>query len=175
MLLPKSFGFDPQESTHHFLVDIGDIQVRISEHLTWESDTGSGPVTTGNAQDGQVRAILPRPAWNAIAQELRAQFNRRLKRAGEKCGAWHTGHNLVRRELGKELVLLVWGIEEADPALIPAALANWSGLVPEERWWLYTQTAAATGHGINGRGRGWRVAVRYALTDNPVAASASLG
>ena len=44
--------------------------------------------------------------------------------------------------------------------------------MPEERWWLYTQTAAATGHGINDRGRGWRKAVRYALTENPVHGSA---
>jgi hypothetical protein len=74
----------------------------------------------------------------------------------------------VRRELGKELVLLAWAIEDADPGLIPAAIANWQGLEPEERWWLYTQTAAATGHGLNDRGKGWRKAVRYALTENPV-------
>ena len=53
-------------------------------------------------------------------------------------------------------------------ALIPIALANWSGLAPEERWWLYTKTAGATGHASEGRNRGWRKAVRYALTENPV-------
>ena len=78
------------------------------------------------------------------------------------------GANLIRRELGKELTLLAWSIEDADPGLIPTALANWAGLVPEERWWLYTQTAAATGHGVNDRNRGWRKAVRYALTENPI-------
>ncbi|PIP40031.1 MAG: hypothetical protein COX19_06575, partial [Desulfobacterales bacterium CG23_combo_of_CG06-09_8_20_14_all_51_8] len=41
-------------------------------------------------------------------------------------------------------------------------------LFPEERWWLYTQTAAATGHGVQDRGKGWRKAVRFALTENPV-------
>lgn len=30
-------------------------------------------------------------------------------------------------------------------------------------------TNAATGHAITGRGKGWRKAVRYALTENPVA------
>lgn len=60
---------------------------------------------------------------------------------------------LVRRDLGKELVLLAWAIEDADPALIPTAIANWNGLVPEERWWLYTQTAAATGHAQRSRAR----------------------
>jgi hypothetical protein len=43
-------------------------------------------------------------------------------------------------------------------------------LAPEERWWLYTMTAAATGNYLTGRGRGWRKALRYALTENPVTA-----
>lgn len=29
-------------------------------------------------------------------------------------------------------------------------------------------TSAATGHAIQGRNKGWRKAVRYALTENPV-------
>lgn len=49
---------------------------------------------------------------------------------------------------------------------------NWLGLVPEERWWLYTMTNAATGHAIKGRNKGWRKAVRFALTENPVVENA---
>lgn len=30
-------------------------------------------------------------------------------------------------------------------------------------------TNAATGHALNGRNRGWRKAVRFALTENPAA------
>jgi hypothetical protein len=174
-LIKNSFGFDSQESRHHFQVDIprsGDAPVKISEHLTWDDENGSSPVSSGPGQDGQIRVILARLKWDAIADEARAQMNLRLKKLGKKSGAWRSGPNLVRRELGKELVLLAWAIEEADPALIPVAIANWNGLVPEERWWMYTQTAAATGHGLNDRGRGWRKAVRYALTENPVHGSA---
>ncbi len=61
-----------------------------------------------------------------------------------------------------------YAIEDADPALIPVAIKNWPGLMPEERWWLYTMTNAATGHAVQGRNKGWRKAVRYALTENPV-------
>ncbi len=175
MLIKNSFGFDPAESQHHFLVDIprgGDAPIKISEHLSWDDEKGSSEVTLGSAQDGQIRVMLARLKWDAIADEVRAQFNLRLKKMGKKSGVWRSGPNLVRRELGKELVLLAWAIEQADPALIPTALVNWNGLVPEERWWLYTQTAAATGHGVDGRGRGWRKAVRYALTENPVSGSA---
>lgn len=173
--IKNGFGFDPMESRHHFVVDIprgGDAPIKISEHLTWDDETGSSPVSSGTTQDGQIRVILARLKWNAIADETRTQFNLRLKRLGKKSGAWRVGPNLVRRELGKELILLAWAIEEADPALIPTTIVNWNGLVPEERWWLYTQTAAATGHGINDRGRGWRKAVRYALTENPVVGNA---
>lgn len=174
-LLNNSFGFDPSESRHHFVVDIprgGEAKITISEHLTWSDESGSSVVTAGESQDGQIRVILARAKWDRIADEVRAQFNVRLKKLGKKSGSWHVGPNLVRRELGKELVLLAWAIEEADPALIPPAIVNWNGLVPEERWWLYTQTAAATGHGVRDRGRGWRKAVRYALTENPVQGSA---
>ena len=66
--------------------------------------------------------------------------------------------------------MLAWAIEDADPSTVPTAIANWKGLAPEERWWLYTMTAAATGNYLAGRGRGWRKALRYALTENPVTA-----
>ena len=56
--------------------------------------------------------------------------------------------------------------------LISTAVRNWLGLVPEERWWLYTMTNASTGHAVNGRGKGWRKAVRFALTENPISDTA---
>ncbi len=170
-LVARSFGFDPEESRHHFLVNIprGSKQdIEISEHFTWSEQSGSSMMTLSGESDGQIRVILARPKWDAIADPLRAAFNQRLRKSGRRQGAWKVGKNLLRRELGKELVLLAWAVEEADPGLIPNALANWEGLVPEERWWLYTQTAAATGHGLRDRGKGWRKAVRFALTENPV-------
>jgi hypothetical protein len=66
------------------------------------------------------------------------------------------------------LVLLAWAIEDAELASVETAVKNWRGFAPEERWWLYTMTNAATGHAIRGRNKGWRKAVRYALTENPV-------
>lgn len=174
-VLQAAFGFDPQESTHHFLVMIPRAatgKIEISEHFTWDAESGSGEVSYASRLDGQIRVLLARPKWDGIADEARAQFNQRLKRQGRKPGSWQVGPNLLRRELGKELLLLAWAIEEADPALIAVAVANWNGLEPEERWWLYTMTAASTGHATKDRGVGWRKAVRYALTENPVTAHA---
>jgi hypothetical protein len=167
----RSFGFDPEESQHHFVVTIprgANQEIEISEHYTWSEQVGSSMTTLAGQDDGQVRSLLARTKWDAIADEVRAVLNGRLRKLGRRQGTWKVGKNLVRRELGKELVLLAWAIEEADPGLIPNAVANWQGLVPEERWWLYTQTAAATGHAIRDRGKGWRKAVRFALTENPV-------
>ena len=48
------------------------------------------------------------------------------------------------------------------PEEIAVAIRNWLGLKPEERWWLYTMTAAATGL-AHQAGMGWRGALRQAL------------
>lgn len=171
-LLVGAFGFDPDGSAAHFLVHIPvgvTVPVDISEHLTWDPERVEDSVHLAlEQQDGQVRCRLPRAKWNEIAEVLRAELNARLKKEGRRPGKWRAGYNAISRPLGKELTLLAWAVEDADPALIPTAIANWQGLQPEERWWLYTMTAAATGHCQAGRGRGWRKAVRFALTENPV-------
>ncbi len=120
-------------------------------------------------EDEKIRFILPLRKWEAIAAQAQAVFNERLRSMGLPAGRWAAkGQTPLSRLLGKELVLLAWAIEDADPGLIPRAIQNWQGLAPEERWWLFTMTNAATGHAITGRDRGWRKAVRYALTENPV-------
>lgn len=73
----------------------------------------------------------------------------------------------LSRLFGKELLVLMWAVELADPGLIPTALGNWDGLAREERWWLYTMTAASGGFFQDGN-QGWRKALRYALTENLV-------
>jgi len=167
-----SYGFDPAESVSHFLVHIptgSQKPVEISEHLSWDSEHVGASVHVGSHPDGQLRTRLARSKWNEIADVVRAEFNTRLKKLGKRAGKWATGYNPVSRPLGKELTLLAWAIEDADPALVPTAISNWLGLMPEERWWLYTMTAAASGDYVAGRAVGWRKAIRFALTENPVA------
>lgn len=168
----SGFGFQPELSQHHFLVTVpvgnrGD--VLIAEHLTHDSKAKPEPPPLAiGSHDVKLRIRLPRSKWNAVADAVRIEFNRRLKGQGLPAGRWKTGNNAVMRLLGKELTLLAWAVEDADPALTPTAIRNWLGLAPEERWWLYTMTSAATGDAIQGRGKGWRKAVRFALTENPV-------
>ena len=169
---PQGFGFRPEESEHHFVVTVpggsrGDVLV--AEHVSFDPKTGHATPSLGmGAQDVKLRVALPRAKWTAIADEARVEFNRRLRKQGLPPGRWKRGDTPVTRLLGKELTLLAWAVEDADPALIPAAIRNWLGLAPEERWWLFTMTNAATGHALHGRNKGWRKAVRFALTENPV-------
>lgn len=169
------FGFIPEQSEHCFVVTLPasrakGAEVLISEHFEWRETTDAAPVQVSlNDENAQVKVILRQDAWDEIAEETKAEFNRRLRSLGIRTGKWpKSGQVPVERSLGKELVLLAWAIEDCDPVLISAAVRNWLGLVPEERWWLYTMTNASTGHAVNGRGKGWRKAVRFALTENPV-------
>lgn len=157
------FGCPAFGSPHHMVVDIPaqrDQSVLIVEHFGVRAEKEGAP-------ESMDRAELPRAAWSAIADPLRKSFNERLKEKGIAGGKWGVGENKVERLLGKELCILVWAVEKASDEVIPAAVTNWLGLKPEERWWLFTVTAAATG-GLEDGNIGWRKALRYALTENPV-------
>jgi hypothetical protein len=111
-----------------------------------------------------LRAQLSKQKWDAISGELRLEFNRRLKAERKRAGSWTQGNNGLQRLLGKELLVLVWAVEQDDVSVeqCEVAVRNWLGLKAEERWWLYTMTAASTGfaHQV---GLGWRDALRKAL------------
>lgn len=168
----EGFGFVPSESEHYFLVSIisATKDVQISEHMSWDPDMWKDKIQgVKDEKDERLRVILPRSKWDQIVDAVTSEFNRRLHENEFRKGQWKSrGLTPVSRLFGKELVLLAWAIEDADPGRIPTAIANWLGLLPEERWWLYTMTNAATGQALRGRNTGWRVALRFALCDNPV-------
>lgn len=113
------------------------------------------------------RCVLTRKVWGAIRDDVKRHFNERLKEKDMATGVWSAGVNKVERLLGQELLTLCWGVEAADPELIYIGVRNWLALRPEERWWLYAITAAATGE-VKHRDIGWRKALRFALTENPI-------
>jgi len=173
------FGFLPELSEHCFLVTIPTSRAKradvlISEHFEWREPQKNEAINVSlTNENAQVKVILRQGVWEEIAEETKAEFNRRLRALGIKTGKWpKSGQVPVERSLGKELVLLGWAIEECDPVLISTAVRNWLGLVPEERWWLYTMTNASTGHAVKDRSKGWRKAVRFALTENPISDAA---
>jgi hypothetical protein len=110
------------------------------------------------------RCEVTRDVWDGVSPEARAEFNRRLKQDDKPAGRWGADETQVQRLFGKELLVLLWAVESIDvrPEEIAVAIRNWLGLKPEERWWLYTMTAAATGL-AHQTGMGWRGALRQAL------------
>lgn len=158
------FGCPDTPDPHHFLVEVPAGRtgvVVISEHYGIKTGINGLPEMVE-------RCYLPRGAWNAIAEDVKREFNERLRSKSLEPGRWSVGPNRVERLLGKELLVLAWAVEQSEPGLCGNAVRNWTGLRPEERWWLYTMTAAATGRAQD-VGVGWRKALRFALTENPLA------
>ena len=172
-----SAGFDCPDyyAEHCFLVSV---PRTVTEPVAFQEVFGQQPAAEGGdgAPECVLRAVLARDKWNLIAREVRLEFNRRLKAEGKKAGRWLTGPNGVQRLLGKELLVLVWAVEqdEVGEEATLVAVRNWLGLKPEERWWLYTMTAAVTGYASQ-KGLGWRHALRHALTFGTDQDTASLG
>ncbi len=166
-------GFFPEEARHGFLLNLptgkdDTAGVMLSEHRTWNVADGNVDIPEVGPTDPCLRAIVERFRWDEIASVFWEEAAQRLRNAGVAVPRMpKRGRIPIHASLGKELCVLLWAIEDADSALIPEALRNWEGLAPEERWWLYTMTAAATGQAQQ-RGIGWRKALRFALTENPL-------
>ena len=112
----------------------------------------------------ETRVVLPRRFWSAIAETARKDFAARLKAKRLASPRWTTGDNKVDRMLGKELCVLAWAAEHAasvDECKVMAA--RWAAFKPEERWWLFSQTAAEAGLAED-KDAGWRLALYYALS-----------
>ena len=184
------FGVNPLECKNHFFVVIPpkgiNAPVSIFERFDWTEKTvvPDDDVPELNLADeyaiegrlfanGQkisrkdiLRLEISRHKWHLIYRDLTSEFNARLKERKLLVGKFIIGGTPVEKMFGKEMMVLLWGIEDCDPSNIPTAIRNWRGLMPEERWWLYTMTNASTGK-IKDK-RGWRTALRYALCENPV-------
>jgi len=166
-------GFQPDEARHGFLLELPSSSadsawVMISEHRDWILEGDEWKAPPRSPEDPNLRVLLERKRWEEIAQPFWDEASRRLKNSGYAVPRKPSkGQVPLHASLGKELCVLCWSIESADTACIPEAVRNWEGLAPEERWWLYTMTAAATGQAQQ-KNIGWRKALRFALTENPL-------
>jgi hypothetical protein len=161
------FGFDPQEAEQHFMIIIPSShseEVLVFERFEWDEDfkrvSGIPPA------DAKFKVSISYAKWKLVKSALETEMNKTLKVTNKMVGKFKTGMTPIERLLGKEMMVLLWAIEDCDPSVIPNAIRNWCGLSREERWWLFTMTNATTGD-ANFK-RGWRIALRYAITDNPI-------
>ncbi len=166
-------GFLPDEARHGFVLHLpatqaDTVEVSLSEYRDFVIEDGHLRLPPVTPSDPTLRVLLKSRKWNAIASAFWEESTRRLKKAGLTATRLpKKGDVPIHPSLGKELCVLCWAIEDADPMLIPEAIRNWEGLAPEERWWLFTMTAGATGQALQ-NGIGWRKALRFALTENPI-------
>lgn len=166
-------GFFPEEARHGFLLDLPggrdeEASVYLSEHRQWNIVNDEFEIPPLEPTDPELRVIVDRLRWDEVASAFWEEASHRLRNAGIAAPRQpKKGRLPLHASLGKELCVLLWAIEDARPDEIPQAIRNWEGLAPEERWWLYTMTAASTGQAQQ-YGIGWRKALRYALTENPI-------
>jgi hypothetical protein len=161
-----NLGFDPAESAYHFVVLINEDKVTIEERFSVEDEVQP-------AFAPQLRAVIDSYRWNRLNEVVQSHFNRRLQDAKRKTAKFGQGEHLLAPHLGKELTLLAWATEGLDPTDLPNAIANWLGLAPEERWWLYLMVKSSSA-GIEpiANPRGWRKAIRIAFGESPAPAPA---
>jgi len=160
------FGFSPEQSMHHFLLIIpknNTEKVIVYERFFWDFDSIQQKIDLGK---DIAKVELSKEKWNKVKEVVKNEFNARLKLNNLNTGSWKIGQNPLERLFGKELVLLLWAIEDCEISQVETALNNWLGLSPEERWWLFTMTNASTGSLYDNKG--WRKAIKYALTENPI-------
>ncbi|MDA7889827.1 DUF3780 domain-containing protein [Akkermansiaceae bacterium] len=167
--LNGTFGFDPADGHHHFLVIIPKGVAADQSVAVYECPRFIEGRTEGLPVAAVERVQFSLPVWKAVSEQVRAVFNLRLKEAKRKPGKWRLGPNYLAPHYGKELVLLGWALEDVAIDRADTVFRNWRGLAPEERWWLYsTANAPFSQNSKKGRGVGWRKALTIALSENPL-------
>jgi hypothetical protein len=158
--------------TDHFVVTIprdGEGEVVIAERLCAPSNAEA---TDTRVEVSRVMATLNLEHWLLIENEVRVEFNRRLRRMKRKVGVWRYGDNRLAPGFGQELTLLCWAIREAEVEQIANAYRNWAWFTPEERQWLYTTVAVLSPAPVPTSDAplsdsAWRRAIRIALIETP--------
>ncbi|HAM4835541.1 TPA: DUF3780 domain-containing protein [Escherichia coli] len=154
------FGAPPEFGMHHFYVEIPAAPrdaVVIYEDYGFDGEDS-------RRETVECRLILARELWTKIRDDVRRDFNARLKIKKQSSGTWSTGKVKLDRFLGRELCVLGWAAEHASPDECLVICQKWLALRPEERWWLYSKTAAEAGRNDQTQ-RGWRKALYCALSD----------
>lgn len=157
------FGAPDEYGAHLFRVEIPPTRrepVRIIEDYGLKGGEGGLPYE-------ELRAVVERLLWSAIAEAARRDFNERLKVKKLPTSRWKIGINKVDRLLGKELCVLAWAAERATVEECPILCGKWGALRPEERWWLFAMTATEAGLADDSE-RGWRKALYFALAGGKV-------
>ena len=83
------FGFSSEHTDHCFLVTLSasrsqSAEIMISEHFHWKPEQESPVEVSFNDEDRQLKVRLKRFIWEQIEEEVKAEFNRRLRAMGSQ-------------------------------------------------------------------------------------------
>ena len=154
------FGAPSKFGMHHFYVEIPAASrdaVCIYEDFGFDGDEA-------RRETVECRLVLARKLWTKIRDDARRDFNARLKKKKQSTGNWKTGRFMLVDVYKRQLCVLGWAAEHASPEECLIIAKKWLALRPEERWWLYSKTAAEAGLEEQSQ-RGWRKALYCALSD----------
>src|SRR4051812_13710465 len=98
------FGFEPAGGAYHFVVTLppGDEgTVTVAEHFVYGESVEEAAArarfsetpTEHVVRPPRVKVELTVYKWQRVAEEVRAEFNRRLLGRGQKKSAWKAGEN----------------------------------------------------------------------------------
>lgn len=83
------FGFEPNESRHHFLVCIAEkknTNVIIYERFSWQDEAGKQTVNV--YEEDKAKAEVSKHKWKLLEDTLRTEFNSRLKKQKMPAGLY---------------------------------------------------------------------------------------
>jgi hypothetical protein len=139
----RDFGYSELVRPHCIEVVVTPTEVLFIENPHSKHRVGEEPFVE--------KARLRLSSWKKIASKLAAELNRRIASDIDlkSCpkARWKEGLNHVDLGLGREMLVLVWAVEqlEDEPESIERVLAEWSQLSPEDRFFFYRLTNAFTG------------------------------
>lgn len=101
---------------------------------------------------------IDRDIWTVVAPRIEAYLNARLKSANLKASKFRPGENRVERLIGKEVMVLIYALQDAHPDQARKALMGWHDYRPEDLWWISHQIERTGPDG------GWRRSILEILT-----------
>ncbi|MCH4828062.1 DUF3780 domain-containing protein [Planococcus halocryophilus] len=157
--MKNTFGLLDVNNENNFKVVLGE-DVRIVEEIK-QKDLYNNTVKVIDVERARINLMQ----WAHIKAGVSNFFNHQLRETQWWFSFFITGENYMQNWYGKQLLLLVWAIEDTkDPDEIHRILMNWIKLSEGEQWWLFT-VIEETSEELPDR-NGWRRDLKKALLSN---------
>lgn len=151
--------------------NFGDLTGPANYYLSIPVGRGNVRLHRQDQHGDETLAEIAQKTWRLLVRAVELEFNTRSKADGYLVAHFARTDNQVSREYAMELAVLMWAVEtETDEETIATARRNWQTLLPEERWWWFSQ-ARASNTALQTKGltaeeahaRGWCRAIREGL------------